>query len=215
MAARRHAQSPPQQHQLGADPRTQPDHQAGRSGTSGNANGRTRRYETGSNFTRDANMLHPGCTLQAGDGGPAPTHLPCRLQVPAQSPWPRRGSTDSPLVRELCQPRREADVEAHHGEQLESFASPREYPPIWTVISARLSSHATAHKWMICSLITRRGGLGCSLVQTVMDGSPSLAKKKGRDTSCHQHPALHTSSWRFGGPSNNIRGGQAEPVASR
>src|SRR5262249_14955257 len=41
-------------------------------------------------------------------------------------------------------------------------------PPIWTVISALLSSHATAHKWMICSLITRHGGLGCSLVQTVM-----------------------------------------------
>jgi hypothetical protein len=32
--------------------------------TSGNANGRTRRYDTGSNFTRDPNMLYPGCTLQ-------------------------------------------------------------------------------------------------------------------------------------------------------
>jgi hypothetical protein len=51
---------------------------------------------------------------------------------------------------------------------------------------------------MICGLITRHGGLGCSLLQTVMDGSPGLAKKKGRDTSGHQHPALNTSSWRFG-----------------
>jgi hypothetical protein len=119
----------------------------------------------------------------------------------------------------LPAPNRRSAARSHHfsvtRRNLHCVALDVRYPPIWTVISARLSSHATAHKWMICSLITRRGGLGCSLVQTVMDGSPSLAKKKGRDTSCHQHPALHTSSWRFGGPSNNIRGGQAEPVASR
>jgi hypothetical protein len=36
------------------------------------------------------NMLYPGCALQAADGGPAQTHLLCRLHVPAQSPWPRR-----------------------------------------------------------------------------------------------------------------------------
>jgi hypothetical protein len=57
-------------------------------------------------------MPYPGGTLQAGDGGPAQTHLPCRLHVPAQSPWPRRRGTDSPVARELCQPRAEADVEA-------------------------------------------------------------------------------------------------------
>jgi len=67
------------------------------------------------------NMLYPGCTLQAGDGGPAQTHLPRRLHVPAQSPWPRRRSADSPVARELCQPRTDADVEARYGEQPESL----------------------------------------------------------------------------------------------
>jgi hypothetical protein len=68
------------------------------------------------------NMLYPGCTLQAGNDGPAQTHhhLSSRLPVPAQPPWPRRTSTDLPVTRELCQPRTEANVETRHEEQPES-----------------------------------------------------------------------------------------------
>ena len=36
-------------------------------------------------------------------------------------PWLRRRSTDSPVARELCQPRTETDLEARYEEQPESL----------------------------------------------------------------------------------------------
>lgn len=66
------------------------------------------------------NMLYPGCALRAADGGPAQTHLLCRLHVPAVA-LAAAQSTDSPVARELGQPRTEADVEARYGEQHESL----------------------------------------------------------------------------------------------
>ena len=77
------------------------------------------------------NMLYPSCRLQMA--GQAQTHLPCRLHVPAQSPWPRRRSADSPVARELCQPRTDGDVEARYGEQPESLRARAKRLSIWAV----------------------------------------------------------------------------------